>query len=359
MVLCAFTPEAHLRYRDGVSIDATYAWGQLMELKQIVILYPHMRGCSLECDRDIQNGRCASCPFKSLFEKFDTVSDNDRSLFPSHELVPCQGLASIIVPRPLNLAYLRDRVVCRDIANLEMPGYTQRDHESRDELEIASIVGRVYSACYTASSTPGAISFDDVQSMYDTEIRIRGEALSGHVKSSKTVLKLSQKEKLDARVLLRHPDAPLGVCSTCMQNDHIASDQCDWKPVAGGCSAACNYRLITGRYRGCPYSHTNCNIFEWERSTPLHGYYGRAKAVQSTQSTVLTKSVTTHKGLINTLEYSEALTGEAVMGEWDSDASNHFTGTMKHFVTFTPRRMSVEVADGKFVQATAAWPTHC
>ena len=32
--------------------------------------------------------------------------------------------------------------------------------------------------------------------------------------------------------------------------------------------------------------------------------------------------------------------------EWDSDESNHFTGTMEHFVTFTPRRMSVEVADG-------------
>ena len=40
------------------------------------------------------------------------------------------------------------------------------------------------------------------------------------------------------------------------------------------------------------------------------------------------------------------------MGEWDSDASNHFTGTMENFVTFMPRRMSVEVADGKFVQAT-------
>ena len=85
-----------------------------------------------------------------LFEKFDTVDDYDRSLFPSHELVPRQGLASTIVPRPLNMAYLRDRVVCRDIANLELPGYAQRDHESRDELQIASIVGRVYSECYNA-----------------------------------------------------------------------------------------------------------------------------------------------------------------------------------------------------------------
>ena len=62
---------------------------------------PLCGGCSLECDNDIKNGRCASCPFKSLFEKFDTVSDNDRSLFPIHELVPRQGLASTIVPRPL------------------------------------------------------------------------------------------------------------------------------------------------------------------------------------------------------------------------------------------------------------------
>jgi len=169
-----------------------------------------------------------------LFERFDILKDNDRSLFLSHELVPSQGLASTIVPRPLNLAYLRDTAVCRDIVNLEMPGYAQRDHESRDELEIASIVGRVYSACYTASSTPGAINFDDVQRMYDNEIRIRGEALSGHAKSSKAVLKLPKEKKLDARVLLRHPDAPPSVCSTCMQNDHVASDLCDWKPVAGG-----------------------------------------------------------------------------------------------------------------------------
>ena len=221
---------------------------------------------------------------------------------------------------------------------MELPGYAQRDHESRDELQIASIVGRVYPECYNVSSTPGAINFDHVQSMYDTELKIRGEALSGHAKSSKAVLKLPKEENLDSRVLLRHPDAPPIVCSTCMQNDHIASDQCDWKPVAGGCSVACDYRLITGRCKGCPYSHTSCNIFEWDRSSPspLHRYYGRAKAVQSS---VLTKSVTTHKGLTNTLEYSEALTGEAVMEEWDSDASNHFTGTMKRFITFTPRRM--------------------
>ena len=50
----------------------------------------------MECDFDILIGRCASCPFKSLFEKFDAVSDNDRSLFPSHELVPSEGLASTI-----------------------------------------------------------------------------------------------------------------------------------------------------------------------------------------------------------------------------------------------------------------------
>ena len=67
---------------------------------------PTHGGCSLECDKDIQNGRCASCPFKSLFEKFDIVSDNDRSIFPIDELVPRQGLASTIVPRPLNMAYL-------------------------------------------------------------------------------------------------------------------------------------------------------------------------------------------------------------------------------------------------------------
>ena len=91
----------------------------------------------MECDFDIQIGRCTSCPFRSLFEKFDIVNDNDRSSFPIHELVPSEGLASTIVPGPLNLAYLRDRVVCRDIANLEMSGYAQRDHESRDELEIA------------------------------------------------------------------------------------------------------------------------------------------------------------------------------------------------------------------------------
>ena len=116
------------------------------------------------------------------------------------------------------MAYLQDRVICRDIANLELPVYAQRDHESRDELEIASIVGRVYSACYTASSTPGAINFDDVQSMYDTEIKIPGEALSGHAKSSKAVLKLPQEEKLDTRVLLRHPDAPPSVVLRSMFN---------------------------------------------------------------------------------------------------------------------------------------------
>ena len=112
-----------------------------------------------------------------------------------------------------------------------MPVYAQRDHESRDELEIASMIGRVYSECYTASSSPGAINFDDVQRMYDTELRIRLEALSGHAKSSKAVLKLPEKKKLNIRVL-RHPDAPASVCPACMQNDHVASDLCDWKPVA-------------------------------------------------------------------------------------------------------------------------------
>ena len=66
------------------------------------------------------DARCAHSNL--LFEKFDIVSDNDRSIFPIHELVPRQGLASTIVPRSLNMAYLRDRVVCRDIANLELPG---------------------------------------------------------------------------------------------------------------------------------------------------------------------------------------------------------------------------------------------
>ena len=269
-----------------------------------------------------------------MFEKFDIVNDNDRRLFPTHELVPSEGLASTIVPRPLNLVYPKDRLICRDIANLGVPVYGERDHESRGELEIASIVGRVYSESYTASSTPGAINFDDVQRMYDTEMRIRLEALSGHAKSSKAVLKLPEQKELAIRVL-RHPDAQANLCPACMQNDHVSSELCDWKPVAGGCSAACDYRLITGRYRGCPYGHSSCNIFEWDTSLPLHGYYGRAKAVQSTRAIVLTKSMTTHKGLTNTLEFSEVRTGEAVMGEWDSDASNHFTGTMEHFVTFT------------------------
>ena len=231
----------------------------------------------MECDYDISIGRCALCPFKTVFEEFDAVYDNDRSLFPSHELV--HGLVSTIVPRPLNLAYLRDKLICRDIANLGEPVYGERDRESRDELEIASIVGRVYSESYTASSTPGAINFEDVQRMYDTEMRIRLEALSRHAKSSKAVLKLPKEKGLDARVLPRHPDAPPNVCPACMQNDHISSELCDWKPVAGGCSAACDYRLITGRYRGCPYGHSSCNIFEWDTSSPLHGYYGRAKAV--------------------------------------------------------------------------------
>jgi len=105
---------------------------------------PLCRGCSLECEFDIQIGRCASCPFRSLFEKFDIVSDNDRSIFPIHERVPIEGLASTIVPRPLNLVYLKDRLICRDIANLGVPVYGERDHESHDELEIASMIGRVY-----------------------------------------------------------------------------------------------------------------------------------------------------------------------------------------------------------------------
>ena len=139
--------------------------------------------------------------------------------------------------------------------------------------------------------------------MYDTEKRIRIEALSGHAKSTKAVLELPEKKELAIKVL-RHPDAPANVCPACMQNNHVSSELCDWKPVAGGCSAACDSRLITGRYRGCPYSHASCNIFEWDTSSPLHGYYGHAKAVQSTQSTVLTKSVTTHKGLVNTIAVS-------------------------------------------------------
>ena len=153
---------------------------------------PLCRGCSLECDFDIQIGRCASCPFRSLFEKFEIVSDNDRSIFPIHERVPIEGLASTIVPRPLNLVYLKDRLICRDIANLGVPVYGERDHESHDELEIASTIGRVYSECYSASTTPGAISFDNVQRMYDAEMRIRLEA-SGHAKSSKAVLKLPKR----------------------------------------------------------------------------------------------------------------------------------------------------------------------
>ena len=54
--------------------------------------------------------------------------------------------------------------------------------------------------------------------MYDTEIKIPGEALSGHAKSSKAVLKLPQEEKLDTRVLLRHPDAPPSVVLRSMFN---------------------------------------------------------------------------------------------------------------------------------------------
>jgi hypothetical protein len=97
---------------------------------------------------------------------------------------------------------------------------------------MASIVGRVYSECYTATMTPGAISFDELQSMYNKEMRIRREALTGHANSSKAVLKLPEKKELTSKVL-RHPDAPANVCPACLQNNHVSSEQCDWKPVAG------------------------------------------------------------------------------------------------------------------------------